>query len=144
MKRVVIESPYAGDIAANIAYAKCCIRDSLQRDEAPLASHLLYTQQGILNDSIEEQRNLGISAGHAWIQHADMLAVYLDRGCSTGMVRGIEAALAYNIPIELRALDFRRQSVIDLFGIIIAVAPTLLESLYRNLIDQLPPGCELQ
>jgi len=44
MTRVIIESPYAGDIEVNLKYAKLCILDSLKRGEAPLASHLLYTQ----------------------------------------------------------------------------------------------------
>lgn len=33
---------------------------SLKRGEAPIASHLLYTQPGILNDDIPDQRLLSI------------------------------------------------------------------------------------
>ena len=50
MKLVIIESPYAGDIEKNVAYARDCVRDSLMRGEAPYASHLLYTQPNILDD----------------------------------------------------------------------------------------------
>ena len=28
MKRVIIESPYAGDLDANVAYARACQKDS--------------------------------------------------------------------------------------------------------------------
>ena len=47
---VIIESPFAGDVDKNIEYARKCVRDSLNRGEAPSASHLLYTQPGILDD----------------------------------------------------------------------------------------------
>ena len=47
MVRVILESPYAGDIERNVKYARMAVRDSLSRGEAPIASHLLYTQEGI-------------------------------------------------------------------------------------------------
>ena len=47
MRLVILESPYAGDVAANVKYARRCVRDSLSRGEAPIASHLLYTQPGM-------------------------------------------------------------------------------------------------
>jgi hypothetical protein len=46
MRRVIIESPYSGDVETNVAYARAALRDCLSRGEAPLASHLLYTQPG--------------------------------------------------------------------------------------------------
>ena len=48
MRRVIIESPYAGFVKRNEDYARECLRDSLMRGEAPIASHLLYTQPGVL------------------------------------------------------------------------------------------------
>jgi len=70
MKRVILESPYAGDTAEdverNLTYAREALRDSLLRGEAPIASHLLYTQKGVLDDRIREERALGIAAGLAW------------------------------------------------------------------------------
>ena len=50
MRLVIFESPYAGDVEANTEYARRCVRDSLMRGEAPIASHLLYTQPGILHE----------------------------------------------------------------------------------------------
>ena len=41
-KKTILESPYSGDVEKNIDYAKKCLRDSLERDECPFASHLLY------------------------------------------------------------------------------------------------------
>ena len=66
MLRVILESPFAGDIERNIKYARLCVRDSLLRGESPIASHLLYTQEGLLNDEIELERMHGINAGLEW------------------------------------------------------------------------------
>ena len=73
MKLVIVESPYAGDINKNIEYARAAVRDSLSRGESPIASHLLYTQEGILRDEVEEERQWGIDAGLAWrrVEHRD-------------------------------------------------------------------------
>lgn len=90
MRLVLIESPYAGAISANLAYARKALKDSLGRGEAPYASHLLYTQ--VLDDTIPLERNWGIQAGLLWGQHAVLSAFYLDRGFSSGMAKGLEAA----------------------------------------------------
>src|SRR4051812_9833468 len=92
VKLVIIESPYAGDVEANVEYARRCVRDSLLRGEAPIASHLLYTQPGILNDDIPEERRHGIEAGLAWRAVAQGSVVYIDRGLSSGMKYGIALA----------------------------------------------------
>lgn len=78
--------------------------DSLHRGEAPFASHLLYTQHGVLKDEIPEQRKLGIEAGFAWGEVADLVVVYKDLGISGGMRLGIARAEAQGLPIEFRAL----------------------------------------
>ena len=105
MKLVIIESPYAGDIEANLIYARRCVRDSLLRGEAPIASHLLYTQAGILRDEVPSERQHGIDAGLAWGKVATLTAVYTDRGISQGMRYGIAAAEKTGRPIEYRKLD---------------------------------------
>jgi len=102
MKRVIIESPYAGDIKRNEIYVKACIRDSLSRGEAPFASHLFYTQ--ILDDAAPDERNLGMKAGWTWMEVADLVAVYKDLGVSPGMRSGIDRSMLLKIPIEFRYL----------------------------------------
>jgi hypothetical protein len=57
-QRVIVESPYAGDIVRNITYARRAVRDSVLRGEAPIASHLLFPA-GILDDDIPKERALG-------------------------------------------------------------------------------------
>lgn len=101
---VILESPYAGDIAANVAYARACLRDCLMRGEAPIASHLLYTQAGVLRDEDPAERALGIAAGLAWLRGAEASVVYVDRGISDGMRQGIEAAQSMGRPVEFRSL----------------------------------------
>lgn len=102
MDLVIVESPYAGEVERNIAYARACIRDSLQRGEAPFASHLLYTQDGILDDTIPIERAQGINAGLAWGRMADKTVVYADLGVSGGMQMGIERACAEGRAVEWR------------------------------------------
>ena len=104
MKRVILESPYAGNIERNIEYARKCLRDSLGRNEAPIASHLLYTQDGVLNDDIEEERMWGINAGLAWKEVADLHVFYIDFGMSGGMKYALEYASKNNINVEFRTI----------------------------------------
>ena len=103
MLRVVIESPFAGDalaIRSHTSYARLCLKDSLDRGEAPIASHLLYTQ--VLDDNRALERIRGMRAGFTWNQMAQKVAVYTDHGISTGMWDGLEYARKLNIPIEYR------------------------------------------
>lgn len=105
MPLVLIESPFAGDVETNIKFARACMRDSLNRGEAPFAMHLLYTQDGILDDGIPEERNLGIEAGLAWGKYARRTVVYTNLGITQGMERGIQRATEEGRKIEYRELD---------------------------------------
>lgn len=104
MIRVILESPYAGEIEANVEYARRAMRDCLLRGEAPIASHLLYTQPGVLDDLIPDERSLGIEAGLAWGELAEKTVVYVDRGTSRGMQYGIDRANNEGRPVEYRTL----------------------------------------
>lgn len=105
-RRIVqVESPYAGDVEANVAYARACLADCLRRGEAPFASHLLYTQPGVLDDTVPAERTLGIEAGLAILRVADAVVVYTDRGVSRGMEMGIARARELGVAVELRRLD---------------------------------------
>src|SRR5271168_1197122 len=104
MRRVYLESPYAGDVPENVAYARECVADCLRRGESAYASHLFFTQPGILDDAIPEQRALGIQAGLAWAEAADATVVYMDHGVSPGMQLGIDAAEKTGRRVERRWL----------------------------------------
>ena len=102
MRLVIIESPYAGDVEFNLAYARRALLDSLQRGEAPIASHLLYTQ--VLDDGVPAERKLGIEAGLAWRRVAEVSAVYTDLGISSGMQYGIDLAAQAGLFIDYRTI----------------------------------------
>jgi hypothetical protein len=101
---VIIESPFAGDVARNLAYVRDAMADCLSRGEAPYASHALYTQPGVLDDTVPEPRRVGIGAGLAWGDKADATVVYTDLGMSRGKVEGVARAEAAGRPVEMRSL----------------------------------------
>jgi hypothetical protein len=101
---VLLESPLAGDVDRNVRYARACMRDCLLRNEAPLASHILYTQPGVLDDLVPEERVLGIKAGLEWGRWADKTVVYANFGITPGMELGIARAHVMGRPVEMRRL----------------------------------------
>lgn len=102
MPRVVIESPFAGDVEKNMEYARQAILDCLRRGESPYASHLFFTQ--VLDDLKPEERQLGIEAGFEWGKAAEKTVVYVDLGISAGMRLGIETAEKAGRQIEYRRI----------------------------------------
>ena len=107
MKIVVLCSPYRGktpeDVAENLTYLNRCLRDSIERGEAPIASHKLYP--GALNDDLAEERALGMELQNFFIGCFETIVFYVDRGWSGGMLA--ERALANNLHklIVVRRLD---------------------------------------
>jgi len=103
--RVIIESPFGGDDKwkrwMNLGYACEALRDSINRGEAPFASHLLYPQ--VLADDVPADRAVGIRLGLAWAKDADYVVFYLDRGWSAGM----EAALVVHEAAGRRIIERR-------------------------------------
>ena len=105
---VILESPFAAPTAEkaqeNIDYARACLKDSLLRGEAPMASHLLYTQPGVLDDTVAADRRLGIEAGLSWGTLAERTVVYTDLGITEGMRAGIQRARDQNREVLYRSL----------------------------------------
>ena len=111
--RVIVESPFAGAFA-NVKYSRECIRDCLDRGESPFASHLLYTQKGILDDKIPDERKRGIDAANGWLEVCDYVAVYMDLGVTRGMVIGVMKASRLQKPIHLRWLrETRPEEILE-------------------------------
>lgn len=108
MRPVILESPYGSDdpliVGRNVTYARRAMRDALLRGDAPFASHLLYTQEGVLNDRNPYERRLGINAGFVWRRFAVMTVVYTDYGISEGMKMGMDASEKMGVPIEVRKI----------------------------------------
>ncbi len=109
-KFVDVETPYSGNSEAesrkNLLYARACVRDSLLRGETPFTSHLFYTQPGILDDNIPQEREMGINAGKDLIEALPdiVTVVYQDLGISRGMQYGIDRAKKSGRSIEYRVL----------------------------------------
>jgi hypothetical protein len=112
ISRVVIESPYRGEVERNLAYAKMAMLDSIYRGEAPFASHMLYTQ--VLDDKVPSERELGIKMGQAWLIEANLVAFYVDLGMSQGMKASLQLLKSKRIrvPFEIRKVN---ADVFDLF-----------------------------
>jgi hypothetical protein len=104
MRRVIVESPYAGATERNVCYARAAIADCLKRGEAPFASHLLYTQPDVLDDLDPAQRKMGIEAGYEWWDSADAVIFYVDLGWSPGMRKATERLVNSEKNVELRNL----------------------------------------
>lgn len=100
MKLLCIESPFRSDDRSvevqNVRFARHVCRFAVKRGYAPFASHLLYTQSGILQDSISEERSLGIHAGLAWATHAEEVWFCLrpDGEFSQGMLVALDRHVA--------------------------------------------------
>lgn len=143
MKRVVLESPYRGhgeteaEIASrtkwHVEYARLCIRDSLRRGEAPIASHLLYTQPTILQDNDPLEREQGIKAGWTWIPYADYSVYYTDHGWSAGMLGALhEYSIRRQHDFRIRSLNGKRKIQLPL------TLDEEVEKLLRNNMEDTP------
>ena len=102
MRRVVVESPFAGDLARNARYLDECLADCFRRNESPYASHAIGPRA--LKDDVPEQRKQGIEAGFAWADVADAVVFYVDLGWSGGMKAALVRHQADGRTIEQRRL----------------------------------------
>ena len=99
--KVIIESPYKGNVEQNLTYLRRCLRDaSIVRGENPMASHMFFTQ--FLDDNIPEERALGIECGLQWAERVQVAAFYVDYGWSDGMLKAKERHERENRRIEIR------------------------------------------
>lgn len=120
----IVESPYSAgsirDFARNVRYARAAVLDAIQLGYAPIASHLLYTQEGILSEATPEDRERGIKAGHEAYKyvlpsyredkargfaHRPVCLVYPDLGITEGMRAGIKEAKTHGCSVLHRTLS---------------------------------------
>jgi len=105
MKRVIIESPYSGNVKLNEIYGEFALNDCLVNyNESPYASHLLYTRKYVLNDRKPEERKLGIEAGFYWREVAEETIFYIDLGLTDGMIQGIKDCNLKKVKYKVRYL----------------------------------------
>lgn len=94
---IYIASPYAGDIAGNTRFAIRCCQFAIQRGYTPIAPHLIYPQ--MLDDTIPEQRKLGLALGYRLLEACSEMWVCGER-ISNGMAAEIHHAEVSGIHIR--------------------------------------------
>lgn len=105
-KLVYIASPYAGDVEANVAFARAACRYAMDQGATPLAVHLLYPQ--ILDDHVPAEREAGIRMGLRVLEACDELWLCGDR-LSHGMRAEMAAAEQLGIPV-CRVVDIPQET----------------------------------
>lgn len=98
LSRVYVCSPFRGDYDANTKNARFYSRHAaLQLGVIPIVPHLLFPQ--FLDDTVPEERALGLRLGLELLKLCDELWVYGDR-ISEGMKAEIEFAKELGIPVR--------------------------------------------
>lgn len=97
MKLVYICSPLRGDVGRNIRKANGYCRFAATKSVVPIAPHAMFT--GFLDDTIPEEREIGLAMGLELLKHCSELWVFGNR-MSEGMKAEIKVAEEMNIPIK--------------------------------------------
>jgi len=87
-RKIYVVSPYAGNVAENVAAAVRYCRKVIDDGYMPVAGHLLYPQ--ILDDNDPEERDLGLLFGLALLRTCDEVWVF--GTVSDGVEKEIEEA----------------------------------------------------
>lgn len=105
MRIAYICSPYRAedpaDIRRNVNYARELTKLALYQGYAPICPHLYLTQ--VLDDSNEEERAIGMSAGLDLLDASSVVIVGNRYGISEGMKAEIQRAIDNNKPIDVIA-----------------------------------------
>jgi len=99
MKKVYICAPLAGDVAENLERAKRYSEYALRCGAAPVTPHFYAL---CLDDSIPEEREMGIAAGLSLLWFCGEVWVYGDQP-TEGMQ--MEMKLARNLNIRIRTVS---------------------------------------
>ena len=117
MKKVVIECPFKGDtlkeFKQNAEYTAMCLKDSLERGEAPIAMKWMYS--GVLNEANQEHLLMITKAQMIWATSATKVVIYDDLGVPPYMQAVIDICQETGTQVEHRSLGITRD---DLTGVI--------------------------
>ena len=99
MKKVFICSPFTAneEKRRNEELARAACRMAVEKGCVPIAPHLYFPQ--FLDDSIYEERELGIMFGTTWLKKCDEIWVVGDH-VTESMIREIRSAWKWEIPIR--------------------------------------------
>ncbi len=96
MKKVYICAPQAGDVQGNLEKAKRYSEYALRCGAAPVTPHFYAL---CLDDSVPEEREMGMAAGLSLLWFCDEVGVFGDQ--TTDGMRA-EIKLAHNLDIKVR------------------------------------------
>lgn len=109
MKLVYICSPYRAEdaetVQRNIEYAKELTRTVLMNGDCPVTPHLYMTL--CLDDSVEEERVIGLEAGMELLRRCNRVVVGTKYGISEGMAAEIQCAKDGGMRIEYKEMAWR-------------------------------------
>lgn len=97
MKFVYVCSPLRGNVERNIRKANGYCLFAAKQSVVPIAPHVMFT--GFLDDTIPEERSLGLSMGLELLKRCDEIWVFGER-ISEGMAAEIMAAEQLDLPIK--------------------------------------------
>lgn len=105
-KNVILITPFMSEdpsLAEKMKrYAARATKDSLNKHESPLASHLFY--YSVLNEKDPIERDIGLQSQLSWLRVADIVAVYVDFSITPGMKVAINSARLLQKKIEFRTI----------------------------------------
>ena len=97
---IYVCSPYRGDVAANVAFAKRCCLDVIHAGEVPFAPHIYFTQ--FLNDDIPQERELGIKCGLEILALCSAIWIFGEK-ITEGMCVEIDYAERHGVDVVYKA-----------------------------------------
>lgn len=106
-KRTVVITPFFPEDPTQKGmferYATRATKDSINRMEAPMASHLFF-YNFFNNNLVQIERDIGFMSQLSWVEGAELVAVYSDLGITQAMRTVIEFAKLKNIKLEYRTI----------------------------------------
>ena len=99
MRIVYVCSPLKGDIQQNIENALAYCRRVTFEGNVPLAPHAYFTS--FLDDTVPQERKIGMDMGLELLKHADEIQVFGDK-ISEGMRAEIKYAQQNGLPVTYR------------------------------------------
>lgn len=106
-KSVIVLTPFMGEDPSKAKmferYAQRAVKDSLNRNEAPLAAQLFF-YQFFGSNLVQIERDMGLVSQISWVHKCDRVAVYSDFGITQAMNLVLDVARLKNKPVEFRAI----------------------------------------
>lgn len=100
-RRSFVETPFAGDVEANLEYTRKCMQAEMEKGHAPFTARLLYM---LYPEGDTEGRARANKLAGRFREHA-VTVFYVDNGWSEGMKKSLRECDAKGLPWEVAALE---------------------------------------